>query len=248
MSTLTILRRHAQNPDPASLPPSVLLDYTDSYLTIFDAYPKATFHLLVLPRPKDGSLTLSELSGLRSLLSCQKKDAKKILDELAAQAEKTKELVREEMVQRYGYSWDIWVGFHAVPSMEHIHLHVISSDLCSPKLKNKKHYNSFHPKLGFFLHLEEVLSWFEEEPKYFATKKRLKPSEYEPLLKESLVCWRCDRILPNMPTLKNHLQEEWDKEAKRAAEKKRKRESGPGQADSFAGNAKKQHVEGVEEI
>lgn len=34
-------------------------------------------------------------------------------------------------------------------------------------MKHKKHYNSFHPKLGFFLHLDEVLSWFDEEPSYF---------------------------------------------------------------------------------
>ncbi len=52
----------------------------------------------------------------------------------------------------------------------HIHLHIVSSDLCSEKLKHKKHYNSFHPKLGFFLHLDEVLSWFDtESDSYFAT-------------------------------------------------------------------------------
>lgn len=46
-------------------------------------------------------------------------------------------------------------------SFSHLHLHVVSSDLCSPTLKHKKHYNSFHPKLGFFLHVDDVLSWFE---------------------------------------------------------------------------------------
>ena len=45
--------------------------------------------------------------------------------------------------------------------MEHVHLHIISSDLMSDCLKNKKHYNSFHPSHGFFLHLDDVLSWFE---------------------------------------------------------------------------------------
>jgi len=44
-----------------------------------------------------------------------------------------------------------------------LHLHVISSDLCSQGLRQKKHYNSFHPKLGFFLHIDEVLSWFDED-------------------------------------------------------------------------------------
>lgn len=49
----------------------------------------------------------------------------------------------------------------------HLHLHVLSDDLCSEKMKHKKHYNSFHPKLGYFLHLHEVLSWFDEEPSYY---------------------------------------------------------------------------------
>jgi len=30
-------------------------------------------------------------------------------------------------------------------------------------MKTKKHYNSFHPKHGFFLHVDQVLSWFEAE-------------------------------------------------------------------------------------
>lgn len=45
--------------------------------------------------------------------------------------------------------------------MDHVHLHIISDDLVSDKLKHKKHYNSFHPTLGFFLHLDDVLGWFD---------------------------------------------------------------------------------------
>jgi aprataxin len=48
-----------------------------------------------------------------------------------------------------------------------MHLHVLSADLCSDRMKNKKHYNSFHPKLGFFLDVDEVLSWFDAEPSYY---------------------------------------------------------------------------------
>lgn len=38
----------------------------------------------------------------------------------------------------------------------------------------------------------------------------LKPSKYEPLLKEDLVCFRCNKPQKNMPTFKAHLQTEWD--------------------------------------
>ncbi len=36
------------------------------------------------------------------------------------------------------------IGFHAKPSMDHLHLHVLSTDFLSPCLKTKKHWNSFN--------------------------------------------------------------------------------------------------------
>lgn len=54
---------------------------------------------------------------------------------------------------------------------------------------------------------------------------RLPVSQYEPLLKEDLNCWRCHTSLKNIPALKVHLQEEWDKEKRKTTvQKKRKRE------------------------
>jgi len=81
-------------------------------------------------------------------------------------------------------------------------------------MKLKKHYNSFHPSRGFFLPLEDVRGWLDAEPSYFETMRDLKASVYEPLLKEGLTCWRCGASMKNIPTLKRHLQEEHDKEAK----------------------------------
>jgi len=51
----------------------------------------------------------------------------------------------------------------------HLHLHVLSADLCSEKMKKKQHYNSFHPKLGFFLDINDVLSWFDADESYFTS-------------------------------------------------------------------------------
>lgn len=44
---------------------------------------------------------------------------------------------------------------------------------------------------------------------------RLKKSDYEHLLKESLCCWKCERDMKNMPLLKAHLQEEWSEEGRK---------------------------------
>lgn len=67
---------------------------------------------------------------------------------------------------------------------------------------------------------------------------QLKPSQYEPLLKEPLECWRCSKEFKNIPLLKTHLQEEWDAEAKREEakqERKRKRDAEEQDGDVASG-------------
>jgi len=189
MFNLSILQKYAKmfESSPSSLPPTLLLTNTKTSLTLFDKYPKAIYHFLVLPRIlADSEFTAGDLTDLQTLLAKGKKaEAKTLIEGLKKDAEAVREMVEKEMIKRHGYKWDVWIGFHAVPSMvyvwerwrhntrtlarfltcldplSHLHLHVVSSDLCSQTLKHKKHYNSFHPKLGFFLHVDDVLSWFE---------------------------------------------------------------------------------------
>jgi Scavenger mRNA decapping enzyme C-term binding len=185
MSNLTVLRRYAQMSKPESLPASVLLSHTTKSLALFDAYPKSIFHFLILPRLFP-TTPVSDFVNLRTLLKSSKQRAKEVVLELGEHAKTIEAMIEDEMVSRFGFKWGIWVGFHAVPSMEwvlffvevaftdfclcrHVHLHVLSDDLCSPTMKNKKHYNSFHPKLGFFLHLDDVLEWLDAEPSYYDT-------------------------------------------------------------------------------
>ncbi|OAX30901.1 hypothetical protein K503DRAFT_658986, partial [Rhizopogon vinicolor AM-OR11-026] len=213
---LAIFRDYAMKPDPtSSLPPSILLSHSDTCLTVFDAFPKSIFHLLVIPRIKP-PFSARHLADLRSLLQCKTDVAKELLMNLNEEANKVKMMIEEEMMKRYKFKWDIWMGFHPISSMEHLHLHVLSADLCSPKLKLKKHFNSFHPNLGFFLHLKDVLSWFDADPSYYRRMVKLDRSQYEPLLRDGdLCCWRCDRALGSMPKLKAHLQDDFDKLTKR---------------------------------
>ncbi|KAF8654179.1 hypothetical protein AX16_003708 [Volvariella volvacea WC 439] len=194
--------------DPSKLPPSVLFSHTPSTLVIYDAFPKSTFHFLVLPRPSD-ALKASDLKDLWTLLKGDKERARGVVEALGEAARALRAEIEEEMLKRYGFKWDVWMGFHANPSMEHLHLHVISEDLCSSRLKNKRHYNSFHPKLGFFIHLTDVLEWFDAEPSYYTSIIR-DHWEKEQLLKEPLACWKCGKEMKNMPTLKEHLQQEQD--------------------------------------
>ena len=44
--------------------------------------------------------------------------------------------------------------------IRHLELHVVSRDLIG-KYRNPIQYNSFHPDLGYFLHLQDVLDYFD---------------------------------------------------------------------------------------
>ena len=99
MSALTVLRSYAQKSHPETLPPSVLLEFTDSTITIFDAYPKSVFHFLILPRVKP-PLTVFELASLRTVLKADKGHARAVLDTLGEEAEKVKLQIRKEMIKR----------------------------------------------------------------------------------------------------------------------------------------------------
>jgi len=218
MSWKTLLRDYALLADPTKLPLSVRFSHNETSLTIFDCYPKAIFHFLVLARPSKVH-SVGRLADLRTLLRGDKQAARDFLLGLKDTAEDVKRQIEKEMVSRYGFKWSIWTGFHAVPSMLHLHLHVISSDLNSPSLKNKKHYNSFHPGLGYFLHLDDVLEWFEAVESHWKKTSQLNSKDYDPNLKEALQCWRCDEVLKTVPVLKDHLKDHFEADVAKAKKK-----------------------------
>lgn len=114
---LNILRSYAQKA-PSELPSSVLFSHTSNSLTIYDAFPKSIFHFLVLPRVRsDSSITLADLSNLKTLLKCDRALAKEVIVGLKQDAETLRKEIEDEMIKRYGFRWPLWTGFHAVPSM-----------------------------------------------------------------------------------------------------------------------------------
>ena len=159
---LKILRAYAKLDDGSlltTLPPTVYFSHTLHTLTIFDAYPKALFHFLVLPRlrttssptPTSSSITPTEdadekrvcdseevkvkvadsaadLTSLRTLLqraavasdtdTDARARAKGTLSVLSDEATRLRSKIEREMHAHYGFKWPIWIGFHAIPSME----------------------------------------------------------------------------------------------------------------------------------
>lgn len=100
---------------------------TEKVVVIRDKYPKAKLHYLVLPH--------EEISSIYKL----NKSHIGLLEEFGLVYKQIKD----------AESYELRAGFHAVPSMTRLHMHIISKDMVSPCLKTKIHWNSFTTE--FFL-------------------------------------------------------------------------------------------------
>ncbi|XP_026215715.1 aprataxin [Anabas testudineus] len=152
----------------------------DTVVVIKDKYPKARYHWLVLPWQ-----SIPSLKALRD----EHCDLVKHMQQVAAQ-----------MIQQCpdAGSLRFRTGYHAIPSMSHVHLHVISQDFDSPCLKNKKHWNSF--TTDYFIESHDVIQMLETNGKV-----TVKEGTSE-LLKLPLRCHVCRKELPTIPALKEHLK------------------------------------------
>jgi aprataxin len=93
---------------------------------------------------------------------------------------------------------DIRVGIHAAPSMNHLHIHVISCDMHSVAMKHAKHYNSFQTE--FFVELKDF-----PIPR---SAQIIRQSH----ISDDLVCWRCGENFGRaFAKLKAHLDAEYVK-------------------------------------
>ena len=121
----SIFCRVAKHPSPETFPPSVYFSHTEHTITIFDAYPKAEYHLLVIPRVSNNAedrvrspRSLMSLKTLFNTPGIEKKDIREFLETLKADADALKEELEEDMRIRRGFVWKLYFGFHAVQSME----------------------------------------------------------------------------------------------------------------------------------
>ncbi|EST05522.1 Histidine triad (HIT) protein [Kalmanozyma brasiliensis GHG001] len=225
----------ARSHDPEALPlDDRMLIYDKRTITIYDKFAKAKYHFLVLPRipfhassskpalSSQGAPTLSASNGklnfgatssnsvpashmksISTLLASPY--AAEVLEALREASDRVIEHITKDMQEQYGTTWDIERAFHAVPSMEHLHLHVVSMDLVSDRLKHKKHFRSFHPTVGFALRLDDV------EAMVKAGRRTLPKSEaaYEQLLKGPLMSHHTGQTFKFFPELKAHLEAYW---------------------------------------
>ncbi|XP_034450049.1 aprataxin isoform X2 [Hippoglossus hippoglossus] len=160
--------------------PKMQIYKDDKVVVIKDKYPKARYHWLVLPWQ-----VIPSLKALRDEHCDLVKHMQQVADRMVQQCPDSSSL-------------SFRTGYHVIPSMSHVHLHVISQDFDSPCLKNKKHWNSF--TTDYFIESQDVVQMLE-------TNGRVTVKEgSSELLKLPLRCHVCRKELPTIPALKEHLK------------------------------------------
>lgn len=208
---------------PESSPKSVIR-YTDDFVLIRDSYPKSVVHLLLLPRnPDKYNLHPHEALQDPEFLAAFRAEAKeckklavseltRLISPFSALQRKRFEAIEsdsppdfEDLPAARDFDSEIRCGFHAHPSMNHLHLHIISKDMHSPCMKHRKHYNSFNT--DFFLPLEEF-PYADDD-----IRKTVPYQNVNMSTDRDFICWHCEKNFGNkFKQLKDHLEEvfeEW---------------------------------------
>jgi aprataxin len=200
---------------PETFSSSVVIYFNDDFVAINDLYPKSSLHLLLLPRdpskffqhPFDAfedhhflQKVRAEVKKLRTLAAgeLRRRYGKYSSQETARREAMEQDPPADDLPPGRDWEKELIVGIHAAPSMNHLHIHVLSVDRYSDRLKHRKHYNSF--ATPFFVDIDDF-PLAQDDP-------RRHPGHY---LKRDFIYWRCSRNFGNrFQELKDHLEEEYE--------------------------------------
>lgn len=185
--------------NPAKYHPHTVIYYDENVSIIHDSFPKSAFHLLCLPRDK----RLTKQNPTIAVTDAVK-------DKLQYAIDWCVQYIADQFNKKYDYVYGqegtstnikdfIQIGVHSVPSMNNLHIHVITKDFNSVRLKNKKHYNSFNTP--FFIQWENL-------PLKQIPDKKVTEQKY--VKDQDLVCCYCGENFGNkFSQLKKHIGDEF---------------------------------------
>lgn len=204
----------AYTTDPASFPESRVVYYNDKFVVIRDLYPKSTLHLLILPRDSNKNILRPQeaFDDPEFLAECREEEQKvqaiaaaelrRMLGKYSATEQarnNAMELNDPPSKLPAGRDWsrEIIAGTHANPSMNHLHIHVLSRDMHSPAMKKTNHYLSFTTD---FLIPMTAYPLPPDDPR--------RDYGHFPV---DMYCWYCSKNFKNkIGALKAHLEEEFE--------------------------------------
>ena len=171
-----------------------LLTINETCFAIKDKYPKAKFHALVLPRSskfKHPFDVFKEEEG--SFENNNNNERQFVWNQMVSTA---LDIVKDQQ-RKLPPETKFRVGFHLKPSMQPVHLHVISQDFVSEKLTTKQHWHTF-------VNNEFFIDFFKAE----TMTRQWDDSRCEQIVKSNdLRCHKCKSSCTNMPQLKRHIVE-----------------------------------------
>jgi aprataxin len=204
------------------------------YSLIYDKYPKARIHLLIVV--SDHFINAKSVKQLHREHVEHLREIQRFVQRVCSEIENgaTSDISESTVVTSSSRVLDeearktlqcqlgtakLKVGFHAIPSLYPLHIHILSDDMDAETMKNKKHWNSF--TTNFFVELDYVMEVFDrcesraEEKDRSCSFINLLPSDIsenytdqhlESLLKQDLRCHKCQEEFRSMPHLKAHLR------------------------------------------
>ncbi|EDO16540.1 hypothetical protein Kpol_1064p21 [Vanderwaltozyma polyspora DSM 70294] len=195
--------------DPIQYSKDEVVFFDEKVVIITDKFAKSEYHLLVLPRNPF-------LTKEHPTIALQESVKDKLDKYIAIAQDHIYKSYSDKYSLLVGSKWFkddeeyrnkekfitefINVGVHSVPSMSNLHIHVITKDFHSSKMKHKKHYNSFNTE--FFVNWDKLPLKEIPDASYM---------EKEVIAKSDLICSYCSKNFKNkFSLLKQHLDEEFN--------------------------------------
>ncbi|XP_050428421.1 aprataxin isoform X2 [Adelges cooleyi] len=160
---------------PMNNPTNIL--YTDDIVTIIaDLFPKSIHHYLVLPKDNIQDVRSLKQHHIPTLIYMELKGLEFVMRVTGMTPHKFQ------------------VGYHAYPSMNRLHLHVLSKDFQGPHMKAPYQWNSFHTE--FFIPTYKIISELQLTGRLTLPPKKC--------LHQNLRCNMCNYSCSDLQNLRLH--------------------------------------------
>lgn len=156
------------------------VDSTEQAVVLKDTFPKSRFHFLVLPRKNIDTiyeLTRKDIDLLENMFHLGQRVA----------------ISTGMNIEAFRF------GFHMMPHMKRLHMHVISNDFDSRHLKRHHHWNIFNTEI--FITYDDVVKLLKRKGKIEGQSA----AYYEELRNGALRCNACTFSTQSLKELKIHL-------------------------------------------
>ena len=174
---------------------AIILFRNSKCICTYDKFPKAKHHLLLMCRDYSTNpsclMNVKSLNDLTKAHLCELREFHNLAKSIAAA------ISGDEPTS-------FKVGYHSIPSLLPLHLHIISSDLDSPCITTRKHIVSFSST--FFVTADEVENHLESAFVDSLSVNVRGQRAQDVLDSTPLECQYCDRAALNVPDWKRHNQ------------------------------------------